>query len=169
MNGRAARKQRNARHFETSQPALKLVREQLFGSRFQGGFGLADPAYLPLFPHEAAAYLMSGGAKRWDRMHSAEDLEAFIAGARDVDELRALELDRQGEGWYDESARCAAKMILARLRAVPEEQKLVVTFWESMLSTFPRMAGLDLSTIQRDWIRSAVFRVLDAHRYDGND
>lgn len=169
MNGRLARQQRRDRTFETSQPALKLVREQLFGSRFQGGFGLADPAYLPLFPHEAAAYLMSSGSKQWDKMHSAEDLEQFIDQARDVDELRALEVDRAGELWYDETARCAAKVILARLRAVPAEQKLVVTFWESMLATFPGLAWLQLTTIQRDWIRSAVFRVLDAHRYDGHD
>lgn len=145
------------------------MREQLFGSRFQGGFGLADPAYIPLFPHEAAAYLMSSGAKRWDRMHSAEDLEAFVAGARDPDQLRALELVPGEEAWYDETARCAAKLILARLRAVPSEQHLVVTFWETMHALFPSIAGLQLSTIQRDWIRSAVFRILDAHRYDGHD
>jgi len=166
MNGRLSRQLRHNGHFDPSQPELKRVREQLFGSRFQGGFGLADPAYVPLFPHEAAAYLMSGGAKRWDRMHSAEDLANFLKQAPDVDQLGPHD---DSERWYDDSARSAAKLILARLRAVPEEQKLVVTFWETMNSTFPAVANLHLSTIQHDWIRSAVFRVLDAHRYDGAD
>lgn len=166
MNGRAARQQRALHIFEPSQPALKQVREQLFGTRFQGGFGLADPAYMPLFPHEAAAYLMSAGDKRWDHMHSAEDLEQFIDSAPAVDQLGRRD---ESERWYDDSARSAARMILARLRAVPAEQKLVVTFWETMLSTFPAIAHLQLSTIQRDWVRAAAFRVLDAHRYDGTD
>lgn len=142
------------------------MREKLFGSRFQGGFGLSDPAYMPLFPHEAAAYLLSSGEKHWDRMHSAEDLEQFIDSAPAVDQLGPHD---ESERWYDDSARSAARMILARLRAVPAEQKLVVTFWETMLATFPAIAHLQLSTIQRDWIRSAAFRVLDAHRYDGTD
>ena len=166
MNGRLSRQLRHNGLFDPSQPELKRVREQLFGSRFQGGFGLADPAYVPLFPHEAAAYLMSRGEKRWDKMHSAEDLAAFIDQAPAVDQLGAHD---ESERWYDDSARSAAKLILERLRAVPAEQKLVVTFWETMNSTFPAVAGLHLSTIQRDWIRSAVFRVLDAHRFDGHN
>ena len=166
MNGRVSRQLRHNGLFDPSQPELKRVREQLFGSRFQGGFGLTDPAYVPLFPHEAAAYLMSQGVKRWDKMHSAEDLANFIDQAPAVDQLRAHD---DSERWYDDSARSAAKLILERLRAVPAEQKLVVTFWETMNSTFPAVAGLHLSTIQRDWIRSAVFRVLDAFRFDGHN
>lgn len=142
------------------------MRSQLFGDRFKGGFGLKDPAYMPLFPHEAADYLMSQGQKRWDKMHSAADLELFIELAPPVENIGP---DDRSQSRYDDAARCAARMVLSRLRAVPEERGLSTTFWQVMESVYPAIRRLGLSTIQRDWIRSATLRVIDAYRYDGRD
>lgn len=142
------------------------LRVALFGDRFKGGFGRRDPAYMPLFPHEAAEYLMSSGQKMWDKHNSAGDLEKFIDQAPDVEKVGP---DDQSERRYDDAARCAAKMVLSRLRAVPEERGLTVSFWSTMESVYPAITRLHLSTIQRDWAHSAVLRVLDAYRFDGID
>ena len=164
MNGRAARLIRSNGHFKTSDPALAELRVALFGDRFRGGFGRSDPAYMPLFPHEAAAYLMSRGQQRWDRHASAAELEQFIESAPDPSKVRP---DDGSEARYDDAARCAAKMVLSRLRAVSEERGLTTTFWQAMESAYPALRRLQLSTIQRDWARSAVLRIIDAYRYDG--
>ena len=142
------------------------IRRMLFGDRFQAGFGLRDPAYMPLHPHEYAEYIYSQGKKMWDRFHSCEELEQFI------DQAPAFELlgrDDRSERWYDDSARLAAKWILGRLRAVPGERQLVVTFWETMESIFPHIAEMNLSTAQKVWVRGAALRIVDGYRADGHD
>ena len=163
MNGRQARAQR---HLEGQYPELEHMRRQLFGDRFKAGFGLRDPAYLPLFPHEYAQYLYSQGQKMWDKNHSCEELESFIDKAPPIE---LLGRDDRSERWYDDSARLAAKWILNRLRMVPSERLLEVTFWETMEATFPHVASMMLSTAQKVWVRGAALRILDAYRYDGHD
>ena len=164
MNGRQARAQRNGERFNPTDPGLAEIRRLMFGDRFKAGYGLKDPAYMPLTPHEAAEYLFSQGVKTWDKYHSAEELEAYIMGAPLVDELGPPD---RSERWYDDAGRLVARWLLMRLRAVPEEAKLAVTFWETMESIYPRMHGLSLSTAQREWARSAALRILDAYRADG--
>jgi hypothetical protein len=164
VNGRAARAVRRIGDFKTSDPGVAEIRRLLFGDRFQAGFGRRDPAYMPLYPHEAAQYLFSRGAQMWDKHHSAEELEQFIDQAPPFEQLGHND---QGERWYDDSARLVAKWILSRLRAVPEEARLVVTFWESMESAYPHIADLQLSTAQQNWARAAALRIFDAYRYDG--
>jgi len=151
-------------HFATSDPQLAEIRRRLFGDRFKAGFGLKDPAYLPLFPHEAANYIMSGGRRMWDKHHSAAELEKYIDQAPDYEQLGRND---GSERWYDDAARLAAKWIAGRLYAVPLERELTVTFWEVMESAFPHLRSMQLSTIQKEWTRSSVLRVIDAYRADG--
>lgn len=164
MNGRQSRQLRQRQRFEPSDPAMVDIRRLLFGDRFKAGFGLKDPAYMPLTAHEGAEYLFSGGRRMWDKHHSAEELEAWIEAAPDVDQLGPV---RQAEDFYDDAARLTAKWVLQRLRAVPDDMALVVTFWEVMESSYPRMAGLMLSSAQKQWARSAAMRIMDAYRADG--
>ncbi len=147
-----------------SGPAFLEMRRALFGDRFKGGFGLKDPAYMPLFPHEAADYIFSQGAKMWDKHHSAEELEKFIDQAPDFEQLPRND---GGQRWYDDSARLAAKWITGRLYIVPLERELTVTFWDVMESAFPHIRTMALSTLQRSWTRSAALRVIDAYRAEG--
>jgi hypothetical protein len=164
MNGRQSRLQRNGQRFSPTDPGLAEIRRLLFGDRFKAGYGLKDPAYMPLTPHEAAQYIFSQGAKAWDKYHSAEELEAWIMAGPDVDELGPQD---RSERWYDDAGRLVARWLLLRLRSVPEDARLTVTFWESMESIYPRMRTLSLSTAQREWARSAALRILDAYRADG--
>jgi hypothetical protein len=152
------------RRFRTTDPGVQEIARLLFGDRFKAGYGHRDPAYLPLTPHEAAAYLFSRGATPWDKYHSAEELEQYIQQAPPVEQLGS---DDQSERWYDNSARLAAKWILGRLRAVPVDATLVVTFWEEMESIFPHIVTFRLSTAQQNWVRAAALRIFDADRYDG--
>lgn len=164
MNGRAARAGRRAVDFATTDPGVADIRRLLFGDRFQAGFGLKDPAYMPLYPHEAAQYLFSQGARMWDKYHSAEELEQFIEQAPDYLQLGR---DDSSERWYDDAARLAAKWMLGRIRSVPEDARLVVTWWDAMESAFPHIATMRMSTSQRNWARAAALRIFDAYRYDG--
>ena len=100
----------------------------------------------------------------WDKHHSAEELEAWVEAAPAVDQLGPV---RQTESYYDDAARLTAKWLLQRLRAVPEDAQLSVTFWEVMESAYPRIPSLMLSTAQKSWARSAALRILDAYRADG--
>ena len=147
-----------------SEPQFAEIRRQLFGDRFKGGYGLKDPAYMPLYPHEAANYIFSQGRKPWDRFHSAEDLEKFIDQAPDFEQLPPAD---GSEKWYDDSARLVAKWITGRLFAMPTERELAATFWEVMESAFPHIRSLPLSTLQKQWARSAALRLIDAYRADG--
>jgi hypothetical protein len=166
VNGRQARHLRLVERFDTTDPGVVEIRRLLFGDRFKAGFGHKDPAYMPLTPHEAAHYLFSKGRTPWDKYHSAEELESYINQAPPVEQLGA---DDRSERWYDNSARLAAKWILGRLRAVPEDAKLVVTFWAEMESIFPHIASWHLSTAQQNWVRAAALRIFDADRYDGRE
>lgn len=163
MNGERARVFRQAGRFATTVPGLAEIRTILFGERFRAGFGLRDPAYMPLHAHEAAEYRFSRGQKMWDKYHSAEELEAYIDQAPDID---MVGVDDNSQRWYDDAARLAAKWIKNRIRVVPAEARLVVTFWAEMESVFPRLAGLRLSTAQREWATAAAFRIFDAYRFD---
>jgi hypothetical protein len=165
MNGRAARQLRANGRFEPSDRAFAEVRRSLFGDRFKGGFGLKDPAYMPLYPHEAADYMFSQGRKMWDRFHSAADLEKFIDQAPAIEQLGP---NGGGEQWYDDSARLVAKWVTGRIFMVPQERELRATFWEVMSSAFPHIPRLGLSTLQLDWARSAALRIIDAYRADGS-
>lgn len=138
----------------------------LFGDRFKAGYGLADPAGIPLTPHEHAEYVYTAGQIMWDKHHSAADLEQYISGAPDWEELQLIP-DKNGEHWYDNAARLAAKWILARVRAVPDELKLVVTFRSEMEAIMPRIADMHLSTAQWIWCEGAVRRICDAAEFDG--
>ena len=150
--------------FQPTDPGLVDIRRLLFGDRFKAGFGRKDPAYMPLTAHEGAEYLFSNGQKMWDKRHSAEELEAWIAAAPNIDQVLPVE---QTERFYDDSARLAARWILNRLRNVPDDVKLAATFWEVMESAYPRLASLMLSTAQRQWAHSAALRIIDAYRADG--
>jgi len=164
MNGRQARHLRQVDDFEaTDGGGWQEIREQLFGDRFKAGYGHNDPAYMPLHPHEHAEYLFSQGRQMWDRNHSCAELELYIEQAPAWEQLGA---DDRSERWYDDSCRLAAKWILARLRAVPEEAKLVITFWEHMESCFPHLVTCHLSTAQKVWVRAAALRIFDADRHD---
>jgi len=158
MNGRQARLQRNGQHFNPTEPGLAEIRRLMFGDRFKSGYGLKDPAYMPLTPHEAAEYLFSQGATAWDKYHSAEELEGWIMAGPDIDELGPLD---RSERCYDDVGRLVARWLLMRLRSVPEDSRLTVTFWEAMESIYPRMSTLSLSTAQREWARSAALRKRD--------
>ncbi len=138
---------------------LEKIQHRIFGDRFKAGVGLKDPAYMPLFPHEAAEYLF--GRKPWDKHNSAADLEAYVSSAPAIDQLPPADRSEQR---YDDAARLAAKWILERLRVMPSEAKLAVTFWETMTSVYPRMVELSLSTAQQRWAQSAALRILDAYR-----
>ena len=165
-NGRSSREARRAAQLVPSDADFERTRRLLFGDRFKGGFGLRDPAYMPLYPHEFAKYLYSDGRVMWDKNHSAEDLEGF------VDQAPAWELlgrDDRSERWYDDSSRLAAKWILNRLRSVPSERQLQVTFWETMESVHPHIADMQLSTAQKVWARGAALRIIDAWRAEGRD
>jgi hypothetical protein len=163
VNGRRARHLRLVDSFEPTDPGVAEIRAMLFGDRFKAGFGHKDPAYMPLTPHEAAAYLFSRGATRWDKYHSAEELEAYINQVPPVEQLGP---DDRSERWYDNSCRLAAKWILGRLRAVPADARLVLTFWEEMESIFPHLVTFRLATAQQNWVRAAALRLFDADRYD---
>lgn len=161
------RRSRQLRHnglFQPTDPGLVDIRRLLFGDRFKAGFGLKDPAYMPLTAHEAAEYLFTQGVTMWDKHHSAEELEGWIEGAPDIDQLGPV---KQTESYYDDAARLTAKWVLQRLRGVPADMQLAVTFWEVMESAYPRMRDLMLSTAQKQWARSAAMRVIDAYRADG--
>lgn len=165
-SNRAARQLRQNGSFNPSDPGLAAIRRLMFGDRFKAGYGLKDPAYMPLTPHEAANYIFSEGAKAWDKYHSAEELESYVLKGRDIDELGPAD---RSESWYDDSARVVARWLLMRLRSVPEDRKLTVTFWDAMESVYPRIRTLSLSTAQREWARSAALRILDAYRADGHE
>ncbi len=147
-----------------SRRELEKISARIFGDRFKAGYGLKDPAYMPLYPHEAAAYLFSQGATMWDKLHSTEELEAYVDKAPDFEKLSP---DDRSERRYDDAARLVAKWSLNRLRSVPAEAKLGVTFWEVMEGAYPHIAGLGLSTVQRVWARAAALRILDAYAADG--
>lgn len=165
MNGRTAREQRRALEFIASDPTIADVRRALFGERFKAGFGLKDPAYMPLFPHEYAHYIYSQGRDMWDKWHSCEELEAFVQKAPAIEQLGS---DDRSERWYDDAARLAAKWIFGRLLSVPDDRKLEVTFWEVMEGSFPHIARMHLSTAQKVWVRGAALRILDGYRADGH-
>jgi hypothetical protein len=164
VNGRAARDMRQAAAFVASDPYLADARRLLFGDRFKAGFGLKDPAYMPLYPHEYALYVYSQGHQMWDKYHSCEELEAFIQKAPAIE---LLGVDDRSERWYDDAARLAAKWIFGRLLSVPDDRKLEVTFWEVMEGCYPHITTMRLSTAQKVWSRGAALRVLDGYRADG--
>lgn len=163
MNGRQARRQRDAAEFVPTDRGMLKVRELLFGERFHAGFGRNDPAYMPLTAHDQALFLFSANVTAWDKYHSAADLETFVQGAPDVEQLGP---EDGSERWYNDSARLAAKWILQRLLAVPEDAGLELSFWPVMESAYPHLVSFRLSTSQREWARHAALRLFDAYRFE---